>query len=79
MNGRHPTAVEGGDGQAVPIWEPRGAARGHLSAFVQAYNHAKRLKTLRGLTPYEFVCREWQRELELFYRDPTQDTLGPYT
>ena len=53
--------------------------REHLGAFVLAYNHAKRLKTLRGLTPYEFVCREWQRSPELFYRDPTQDTLGPYT
>ena len=53
--------------------------REHLSAFVLAYNHAKRLKTLRGLTPYEFVCREWQRAPDLFYRDPTHDTLGPYT
>ena len=53
--------------------------REHLGAFVLAYNHAKRLKTLRGLTPYEFVCREWQREPARFVRDPTQDTLGPYT
>lgn len=53
--------------------------REHLAAFVLAYNHAKRLKTLRGLTPYEFVCREWQREPDRFVRDPTQDTLGPHT
>ena len=53
--------------------------REHLGAFVLAYNHAERLKTSRGLTPYEFVCREWQRDPELFYRNPTQDTLGPYT
>jgi transposase InsO family protein len=52
--------------------------REHLAIFVLAYNHAKRLKTLRGLTPYEFVCREWQREPDLFVRDPTHDTLGPY-
>ena len=38
------------------------ALREHLSAFLLAYNHAKRLKTSRGLTPYEFACREWQRE-----------------
>jgi hypothetical protein len=25
----------------------------HLAAFLDAYNFAKRLKTLRGLTPYE--------------------------
>lgn len=52
--------------------------REHLSAFLLAYNYAKRLKTLRGLTPYEFVCREWQRAPDRFHRDPTQDTLGPY-
>jgi len=28
----------------------------HLHAFLLAYHHAKRLKTLRGLTPHEFVC-----------------------
>ena len=27
--------------------------------FVAAYNFARRLKTLRGLTPYEFICKAW--------------------
>ena len=31
----------------------------HLQAFLLAYNHAKRLKTLRGLTPHEFVRAQW--------------------
>ena len=53
--------------------------RGHLSAFLLAYNHAKRLKALKGLTPHEFVCREWQREPGRFVRDPVHETLGPYT
>ena len=53
--------------------------RAHLSAFLLAYNHAKRLKSLKGLTPHEFVCREWQREPERFVRDPVHETLGPYT
>ena len=53
--------------------------REHLAAFVQAYNFAKRLKTLRGLTPYEFICAAWQKEPERFIRDPTHDTLGPNT
>jgi hypothetical protein len=34
--------------------------RERLQAFLLAYQHAKRLKTLRGLTPYEFVCAQWQ-------------------
>src|SRR3712207_2845100 len=32
--------------------------RAHLRLFVDAYNHARRLKTLRGLTPYEFIHQE---------------------
>ena len=33
--------------------------RQHLQLFVDAYNYARRLKTLRGLTPYEFICKTW--------------------
>ena len=33
--------------------------REHLAAFLNAYNFAKRLKTLRGLTPYEHICKAW--------------------
>jgi transposase InsO family protein len=29
----------------------------HLANFVDAYNFAKRLKTLKGLTPYEYICK----------------------
>ncbi len=50
----------------------------HLQTFMLAYNHAKRLKTLRGLTPHEFVCAQWQKNPTIFTRDPTQLTLGLY-
>ncbi len=40
--------------------------RAHLRLFVDAYNHARRLKTLRGLTPYEFICQAWTREPDRF-------------
>lgn len=50
----------------------------HLQAFLLAYNHAKRLKALRGLTPYEFVCTQWHTKPTIFTRDPTQLTLGLY-
>ncbi len=30
----------------------------HLADFLAAYNFARRLKTLNGLTPYEFVCKQ---------------------
>ncbi|MGF6313389.1 hypothetical protein ABIB82_007544 [Bradyrhizobium sp. i1.8.4] len=29
----------------------------HLAVFLDAYNFARRLKTLRGLTPYEAICK----------------------
>jgi len=51
----------------------------HLQAFLLAYNHAKRLKTLRGLTPHEFVCAQWQKNPVNFNQDPTHLTLGLYT
>jgi transposase-like protein len=50
-----------------------------VQAFLLAYNHAKRLKALRGLTPHEFVCAQWQKNPAIFTRDPTHLTLGPYT
>lgn len=53
--------------------------RTHLSAFLLAYNHAKRLKTLKGLTPHAYVCQKWQKEPTLFLRNPVHYTLGLYT
>lgn len=50
--------------------------RQHLYAFVNAYNFAKRLKTLKGLTPYEFIIKMWQAEPERFNIDPYHHTLG---
>ncbi|MFD2574692.1 integrase core domain-containing protein, partial [Spirosoma soli] len=51
----------------------------HLQAFLLAYNHAKRLKAWKGLTPHEFVCAQWQAKPTIFTRDPTHLILGLYT
>ncbi len=48
----------------------------HLYTFVNAYNFAKRLKTLKGLTPYEFVIKIWQVEPERFIINPYHHNLG---
>jgi transposase InsO family protein len=50
--------------------------RAHLGLFLDAYNHARRLKALRGLTPYEFIRRAWTREPERFRLDPLHHTPG---
>src|SRR6056297_696339 len=39
--------------------------RTHLADFMAAYNFARRLKTLGGLTPYEYICKIWT-DLPLF-------------
>ena len=50
--------------------------RGHIQLFLDAYNHARRLKALRGLTPYEFICQTWTREPDRFRIDPSHHTMG---
>jgi len=42
--------------------------RDHLTTFLLTYNFAKRLKTLKGLTPYEFICQHWQQQPERLRR-----------
>jgi len=51
----------------------------HLHAFINAYNFAKRLKTLKGLTPYEFIINTWQNDLEKLIINPLHHNLGPNT
>jgi len=48
----------------------------HLAAFLNAYNFAKRLKTLACLTSYQFICSCWQREPHRFISDPHRHSLG---
>lgn len=48
----------------------------HLAAFLDAYNFAKRLKTLTGLTPYEHICNVWADQPDRFRYDPTHLTTG---
>ena len=50
--------------------------KAHLQAFLKAYNFAKRLKTLKGLTPYEKVIEGWHKEPERFIINPLQHTAG---
>ena len=48
----------------------------HLYSFVNAYNFAKRLKSLKGLTPYEFIIKSWQAEPERFIVNPNHYISG---
>jgi transposase InsO family protein len=50
--------------------------RRHLDDFIAAYNFGRRLKTLKGLTPYEFTCRKWTTEPQRFRLDPIHQMPG---
>lgn len=60
-------------------YESHEQLRRHLADFLAAYNFAKRLKTLQGLTPHEYVCKIWTEDPERFQADPIHHTPGLYT
>ena len=47
-----------------------------IVAYLMAYNFAKRLKILRGLTPYEQICKVWTTQPKRFRLNPLHHTLG---
>ena len=50
--------------------------RDHLVDVLAAYNFARRLKTLGGLTPYEFICKAWTSQPDRFKLDPIHQMPG---
>jgi transposase InsO family protein len=48
----------------------------HLHDFINAYNYGRRLKTLHGLTPYEYICKISTAEPERFTLNPHQHMPG---
>jgi transposase InsO family protein len=57
-------------------YESHDQLRQHLSDFVQAYNFARRLKTLKGLTPYEYICKVFTSEPQRFALNPIHQMPG---
>jgi len=58
------------------FYETHNQLRTHLRDFVDAYNFARRLKTLKGLTPFEFICKRWTIEPKRFRLNPLQQLPG---
>ncbi len=48
----------------------------HLADFIDAYNFGLRLKTHNGLTPYEFICKQWTSEPKRFRLNPIHKMPG---
>jgi Integrase core domain len=57
-------------------YDTHGQLERHLADFVSAYNYGRRLKTLSGLTPYEFICKRWTIEPENFRLNPIHQMPG---
>jgi transposase InsO family protein len=60
-------------------YESHDQLRRHLADFVAAYNFARRLKTLKGLTPYEFICKTWTTQPQRFTLNPLHQMPGSNT
>lgn len=58
-------------------YETHDRLRVHLKTFLDAYNFAKRLKTLKGLTVFEFITQKWTSEPERFRLHPDHLIPGP--
>ena len=57
-------------------YESHDQLRDHLADFLNAYNFARRLKTLKGLTRYEYICKIWTSEPERFILNPIHKMPG---
>ena len=51
----------------------------HLADFIAPYNYARPLQTLRGLTPYEAMCKAWGEQPQRFTTNPHHQSTGPNT
>ena len=47
-----------------------------LADFVAAYNFGRWLKTVKGLTPFEYICKSWTSQPQRFIPNPLQQMPG---
>ena len=57
-------------------YDTHSSLRAHLATFLDAYNFAKRLKSLRGLTPFERICQLWTEHPQRFRLNPLHHMAG---
>jgi len=57
-------------------YESHDQLRVHLADFMAAYNCARWLKTLSGLTPYEYIAKIWTSEPDRFIVNPIHQMPG---
>ncbi len=52
--------------------ETHAAPEGRLDGFIAAYNYARRLQTLKGQMPCEYICKISTNEPDRFIADPSR-------
>jgi transposase InsO family protein len=58
------------------FYDTHNQLKAHLNDFLKAYNFARRLKTLKGLTPYEYLCKLWTQIPDRFTLNPIHQMPG---
>ena len=58
------------------FYDTHNQLKAHLNDFPKAYNFARRLKTLKGLTPYEYLCKLWTKTPDRSTLDPIHQMPG---
>ncbi len=66
----HEPDNQGSDRQTLSLRRATGSSKITSADFIHAYNYGRRLKTLKGLTPYEYICKIWTD-------DPKDSKLNP--
>ena len=61
------------------FYDTHNQLKAHLTDFLRAYNFAQRLKTLKGLTPYEYLCKLSTQTPGKFTLKPTHQMPGLYS
>jgi hypothetical protein len=65
----------GGGREKVSFYDNHDQLCCHLFDFLDADNYACRLRTLNGLTPYEYICKTWTSEPERVILNPIHQML----
>lgn len=57
-------------------YESQSSFQAHLQAFIDVYNFARQLKSLNGLTPWEFIINQWKSNPKSFKIKPIPPQYG---
>ena len=52
------------------VYDTHEQLKAHLTDFLEAYSFARRLKTLKGITPYEYLSKLWTKTQDTFTLNP---------